>query len=108
MTAQAEVKTGKVTMNVRRIELVWDGKLYSIDRETVVKAFYEAPLPVLKAPQPRYFLEVDKELKNPVDVWGKIVTVKEGSINEEALSLIVNVFRVLGFEVLDRREHYAY
>jgi len=108
MTAKTEVGTTQSMLSVSKIELVWDGKHYAIDKEAVIRAFYEAPLPVLKAPQPRYFLEVDKELKNPVDVWGKIVTVKEGSINEETLSLIVNIFRVLGFEVLDRREHYAY
>ena len=93
----AELGVGEICLN-------WQGKQYRLTHESVMKAFDRAPIGDIVGPHARYYLEMDGDMKSVESVFREIVPILKESVSPKQAILIAEIFRSLGFPVLDRRE----
>ena len=102
----AKPNLSPVGLAIDGVSVCLDGKKYRLTREHVLKAFERAHAGDVMGPYARYVLEVGEDLKTVESVFRELVPVSKDRLGQAELELIAEVFRTLGFEVLDYREHH--
>jgi hypothetical protein len=90
----------KAEISISEVAVSWGGKIYRLTNERVLKAFDSAPS---GNAMERYFVEIDGDMKSAISIFREIVPIPKDRINESIASMISQVLKTLGFEILDRR-----
>jgi hypothetical protein len=95
---------GTNLLDITDISVSWKGASCRLTREAVLKAFNRAQFGN-QGSNPRYFMEIDGDIKSVDSVFREIVTVQE-NLDESEAAKVAHAFESLGFDVLDRRKHH--
>jgi len=86
--------------------LEYEGVKYRITYESVLVAFQNSTVGHVSGPLSRYYIRVDDDFKSMVSVLEQIIPIKNDALTPEMSDRASELFRALGFEVLDRHRHH--
>jgi hypothetical protein len=88
-------------LTISEIVVTWNNTSYRLTRDTILKAFDRASAGTITATWPRYFLQIEQDIK-PIDtVLQEIIPVLD-RLDNGVSDMMARAFETLGFEVLDR------
>jgi len=93
-----------MSFEVEELTLRLPGKAVRINRASVISAFDKAGFGEFMGPSARFYIALEKELKSAVSVYRELTGMVDVPTDEISIEKIADIFRVLGFTVLDRRE----
>ncbi len=107
MTGNGPADNGEAR-NIRVTEMVleYDGRTYRITHESALTAFQDSPVGQTSGPGARYYIRVDDDFKSITSVLEQIIPFKTEALTPEIVDRVSELFRALGFEVLDRHRHH--
>lgn len=101
-----KINPAQIGLAIDGVSIFLDGKKYRLTYEHVLKAFEKAPDGDVMGPYARFFLEVGEDIKTVDSVFRELVPVSRDRLGQKELKMLAEVFKALGFEVLDSREHH--
>lgn len=102
---QAEILSRDREFLVREIPVLWNGKLFKLTADSVLKAFERSDSGDPVGPKARFYLEMNGEIKSVLSVVKCMIPVKDEELTDESVEKFAKMFEVLGFSVLDRRDY---